>query len=214
MTTPNLVFPTLRNQYAAWQSVNTALARVDALLQLKVLDRDLNDPPVTPADGDRYIIGPIPTGAWAANAGKIAYYSNGAWYIVTPREGFRLWIADEDVWARYTDASLWAIDNGVKALTDAATITPDINDGSVFTVTLGGNRTIAAPLHPVPGKRITFLLKQDGTGTRLITWNAVFRFTAATAPTLTTTAAKTDRISFVYNSVDSKWDHDGQSLNL
>ena len=37
---------------------------------------------------------------------------------------------------------------------------------------------------------------QDGTGTRLITWNAVFEWEGGTAPTLTTTAAAVDLISF------------------
>jgi hypothetical protein len=43
----------------------------------------------------------------------------------------------------------------VVALTDASTITIDASLGDVFTVTLGGDRTIAAPTNSTDGKKIT-----------------------------------------------------------
>ena len=58
-----------------------------------------------------------------------------------------------------------------------------------------------------------FYLKQDGTGSRTITWGGDFRFSGGTAPTLTTTGGKTDYLGFIYNSNDSKWDCIAQSLN-
>ena len=95
----------------------------------------------------------------------------------------------------------------VVALTDAVTITVDASLGNIFTVTLGGNRTMGAPSNPVNGQKIFFRIRQDATGSRTITWDAAYRFgTTVTSPTLTTTAAKTDYIGFTYNSTDSKWD--------
>lgn len=101
------------------------------------------------------------------------------------------------------------------ALTDAATILVNAQLGFLFRVTLAGSRTIAAPSNPVDGQRITFELKQDGTGSRLITWTSTaggFSFGGQSAPTLTTTAAKTDRVSFVYNAAANKWWYDGSEL--
>lgn len=84
-----------------------------------------------------------------------------------------------------------------QALTDQATIAWDVSLGRFATVTLGGSRTMAAPTNLVAGGVYHLLLTQDATGSRLITWNAVFKWPGATAPTLTTTAARADLISFV-----------------
>ncbi len=97
--------------------------------------------------------------------------------------------------------------SAVVALTDGATIATNAALGNVFTVTLGGNRTISNPTNPTDGQKIVYRLKQDATGSRTITWGAAFRFgTDVPNPTLTTTAAKTDYIGFIYNGTDSTWD--------
>lgn len=80
-------------------------------------------------------------------------------------------------------------------LTDAATVNWNMNNGTVATVTLGGNRTMAAPTNLSVR---TFILKviQDGTGSRTITWNSVFKWASGVAPVLSTAAGATDIISF------------------
>lgn len=100
----------------------------------------------------------------------------------------------------------------VVSLTDAATINTDASLGAVFRVTLGGNRTMAAPTNPVDGQQISYEIKQDATGSRTLTWNAAFVFSGGTAPTLTTTAGITDVVTFRYNS--TKWVNIGTQLNL
>ena len=63
------------------------------------------------------------------------------------------------------------------------------------------------PTNPTNGQKIVYRLKQDATGTRTITWGAAFRFGVdIPVPALTTTAAKTDYIGFIYNGTDSTWD--------
>lgn len=100
-----------------------------------------------------------------------------------------------------------AFSSGVFGLTDAATIATDASLGNEFTVTLGGNRTMGAPTNPTDGQIITYRLKQDGTGTRTLTWNAVYRFNAAFAtPVLQTAGGSIDYVSFIYNGTDTKWD--------
>lgn len=110
-------------------------------------------------------------------------------------------------------ASLPGWQSRAVAVTDAATITLDAARGSYHRVTLGGNRTLAAPINPSDGQRLIFELIQDATGTRVPTWNAVFVFGTITN-TLTTTAAKRDIFEFVYNATAVKWYVLSASKNL
>ncbi len=93
----------------------------------------------------------------------------------------------------------------IVVLTDGATITPNTSLGDVFRVTIAGNRTIAAPSNtPVDGQKIRMEITQDATGSRTLTWNAIYDWGTAGAPTLTTTAGKTDLIEFAYNATAAK----------
>jgi len=107
-----------------------------------------------------------------------------------------------------------AVLNVEDTLTDASTITWDVIASPVAKVTLGANRTIAAPSGSTPaaGQFIALTVIQDGTGSRTLTWNATYEFTEDTAPTLTTTANKGDLFIFKYNG--SKWLEVGRNLNL
>jgi len=107
-----------------------------------------------------------------------------------------------------------AVLNVEDTLTDASTITWDVIASPVAKVTLGANRTLAAPSGSTPaaGQFIALTVIQDGTGSRTLTWNATYEFTADTAPTLTTTANKGDLFIFKYNG--SKWLEVGRNLNL
>jgi hypothetical protein len=97
-------------------------------------------------------------------------------------------------------------------LTDGATISWNMSTQSVAKVTLGGNRTIAAPTNGSTGQFASLLVAQDGTGGRTLTWNAVYEFASDTAPTLTATASLGDLFVFRYNG--SKWLEVGRNLAL
>ena len=84
-----------------------------------------------------------------------------------------------------------------QALTDGATIAWNVAAGALGTVTLAGNRTLATPTGLVAGKVYHLLITQDATGSRTMTWPAIVKWAGATAPTLTITAARVDRISFL-----------------
>jgi len=107
-----------------------------------------------------------------------------------------------------------AVLNTEDTLTDQSTIAWDVIASPVAKVTLAGNRTMAAPsgTGPAAGQFISLLAIQDGTGSRTITWNAVYEFPSDTAPTLTTTANLGDIFSFRYNG--AKWLLIGQTLAL
>lgn len=86
------------------------------------------------------------------------------------------------------------------ALTDAASIATDASLSNTFTVTLGGNRTLANPTNLANGCIYNWRVKQDGTGSRTLAYGSKFKWPGGTAPTLTTTAGATDFISGQYFS--------------
>ena len=97
-------------------------------------------------------------------------------------------------------------------LTDQATVTWDASTQDVCKLTLGGNRTLAAPTNSTTGQFISILVIQDGTGSRTLSFNAVYEFASDTAPTLTTTANLGDVFVFRYNG--SKWIEVGRNQAL
>jgi len=91
----------------------------------------------------------------------------------------------------------------VVTLTDGATITPDFSTGNNFTVTLGGNRTLANPTNTTVGQSGVLYIVQDGTGSRTLGVGTHWHFPAGTAPTLTTTANAVDVFAFSVRSSTS-----------
>ena len=102
--------------------------------------------------------------------------------------------------------------SNITALSDGATITIDMATACHHSVTLGGNRTFAAPSNQVVGQSGSIFITQDGTGSRTASFNSAFKFVGGTAPTLTTTASKGDLFVFRYNG--SKFLEVGRNLNL
>jgi hypothetical protein len=88
----------------------------------------------------------------------------------------------------------------VSALTDGATITPDFAVANNFSVTLGGNRTLANPTNLVAGQSGVIKLTQDATGGRTLAFGSYWDFAAGTAPTLTTTANAVDILAYYVDS--------------
>ena len=87
-------------------------------------------------------------------------------------------------------------------LTDGATIAWDASLNQVCSVTITDNRTMAAPTNLVDGGFYHLTVIQDGTGSRTLTWNAVFKWPSDTAPTLTTTASEQDEFTFRANGTN------------
>jgi hypothetical protein len=69
--------------------VNEALARIDALLHPAV-ESVTNTPPTTPLEGQSWIVGGVPTGAWAGQASKLACRQSGDWLFTAPPNGMRV----------------------------------------------------------------------------------------------------------------------------
>lgn len=85
----------------------------------------------------------------------------------------------------------------IATLTDGATITPDFGANQNFTVTLGGNRTLANPTNIVAGQTGSIFVVQDATGGRTLSFGSYFKFPAGTAPTLSSAANAVDRVDYI-----------------
>ena len=99
-----------------------------------------------------------------------------------------------------------------QTLTDGATIDWNLSTQQVAKVTLAGNRTLNAPSNQQAGAFYSLAIIQDGTGSRTLTFNSVYKFTGATAPTLTTTASAKDII--IFKSDGTNLLEVGRSLNI
>ena len=101
---------------------NEGMTLLDTLVQASVKDKDLTAPPVSPAEGDCYIVagaGGTATGAWTGWDGRIARVIDGEWRSYLPGagsgEGWLVYVQDEQTiyvfngtaWAQlYVDSSI------------------------------------------------------------------------------------------------------------
>ena len=122
-------------------------------------------------------------------------------------------------WSTVGDASLananeWTAQQNFNntALSFDATQDWALTANQVATLTLTGNTTFDAPTQMVDGSFYSLIIIQDGTGSRTASWNAVFKWAAATAPTLTTTASAKD--IFVWRSDGTNMYEVGRQLNV
>jgi hypothetical protein len=108
--------------------------------------------------------------------------------------------------AQATTVEPGALAPKVVMLADAATIAVDASLGNDFRVTIAGNRTMGNPSNPVNGEQIIFQVTQASGGPFTITWDSAYEFSASLPqPALSTAAAQTDLLGFVYNGTKGKW---------
>lgn len=184
--TSNLVLPLVAsNQAQKHVTVNEALTRLDALVQLSVINRTLTAPPGSPADGDRHIIASGATGAWAGRDLNVAAWQNGAWTFLVPRNGWTLWVEADSALYTWT-GSAWAPTFSLGDISDAVFSLADNADATkkaVFElsgITTGTTRTYTLP-------NISATLAHLG--------NAAQTFTGATTFSNTLTASGTNTLS-------------------
>ncbi len=128
--------------------------------------------------------------------------------IFQQRDGTEVFRVEDGAYASFAAAAV----NPEATLSDGANVAWNVLTSPVAKVTLGGNRNLSAGSGGITGQFISLLVIQDGTGSRTLTFNAVYEFTGDEAPTLTTTASKGDLFVFRYNG--SKFLEVGRNLNL
>lgn len=87
---------------------NEALQVVDSAVAAAVETLPQNDPPASASLGLSFIVGPVPTGAWAGKAGQIATMSSGGWRYLAPVEGLSALVKSNGLRAAYRAGS-WEI---------------------------------------------------------------------------------------------------------
>jgi len=94
--------------------------------------------------------------------------------------------------------------SNIYALTDASSISVDMSQGNNFSVTLGGNRTLANPTNMTVGQSGVFYITQDGTGSRTLAYGSYYKFpNGGGAPVLTTAASAVDALFYTVRSSTS-----------
>ena len=101
-----------------------------------------------------------------------------------------------------TLASGAPVHQAITTLTDAASIVMNMATNNQFVVTLGGNRTLAAPTNLTVGQTGHIYCIQDGTGSRTLGYNSVFQFAGGSDPVLTTGANAVDLLVFSVRATD------------
>jgi len=92
--------------------------------------------------------------------------------------------------------------------TSGSAATISLADGNFHKVTMTANCTFTfsnVPATANTAASFTLFLVQDGTGSRIATWPGTVDWAAATAPTLTTTAAAVDVLTFITLDGGTVW---------
>lgn len=146
MTTPNLQLPEVPEAIqGASDELNAGFLRLDAIVQLAVLDKDLTSAPDGSLQGDRYIIATGAAGLWANRVGHIAFCGPHGWLYFPPRPGWRARVLDEDTDYIYSGTA-WLVDDGGPG------VAAIIIRGATWVKSSGA---IAVPVNDVDAVRIT-----------------------------------------------------------
>jgi hypothetical protein len=110
-----------------------------------------------------------------------------------------------------TAGGLWIWNGATYLPVKVPALVNDGNSGAALTVDLSAANTqkitltASAALTLIsanPGTLYYLLLTQDATGSRLVTWPASVKWSGGAAPTLTTTAGKTDIIGLIFDGTN------------
>lgn len=135
----------------------------------------------------------IPTYAFLGDVDTGAYRISADEYGITTSGTLRMQVGGSFV------KTFKATGSARANLTDNATIVTDASESNVFKVELEGNRTLANPDYLQDGFTYMWIIQQDGTGSRTLTYGDKFKFPSGITPTLTTTVSGIDTLSCVYD---------------
>jgi hypothetical protein len=165
---------------------NEALRLLDAMVQLSVLNRTRTTPPASPVDGDRHLVASGATGLWAGWDLNVAFWIDGVWMRLVPRQGWLVWIAAEQAFVVW-NGSAW----------DPVGVPQDVSD-AIFSLVNDADPTKKALFSLsgiTTGTTRTFILPNTSSelailaGTQTFTGNKTFSGTLTASGTVTVSAA-------------------------
>ena len=159
----------------------------------------LNTPPGSPADGDSYVVGAAPAGAWVGKAGQVAVYDDGAWFYGVPRTGWQAYCEADG--GRYVFDVTWTLPTAVTRSTAASGST--INLTTTTSHLLYDNAATAAALTVnLPSTGMT-----DGMPVTIATRSAITALTigGGTIYGIPTTLPAGGFCAFIYSIAGAAW---------
>lgn len=90
----------------------------------------------------------------------------------------------------------------IVALTDGATITPDFNLSNNWSLSIGGNRTLANPTNLTAGQSGVIYITQTS-GSNALAFGSAWDFAGGTVPSLSTAAGAVDALAYAVRSTGS-----------
>lgn len=103
MDTHRIGLPLLEQAQAQKETThNEALALLDIVTQAVVVAIAPGTIPAAPQPGQCWIVGAVPSGAWAGRAHAIAGWTEGGWRFVDAIEGMSVWSLADNMLARFS----------------------------------------------------------------------------------------------------------------
>lgn len=112
--------------------------KLDVLVQPAIEDRDLSTPPGSPTDGQSWLVSGTGLAEWSGHDGDIAIFYvsydpglkfdwQSPWYFITPYDGMRLWVLDENILITRKNAAWFAGTAITNPTTTLTTMTAALN---------------------------------------------------------------------------------------
>lgn len=164
------LFENAANGEAHGAALRAFLRGMDFFGEPTVKEIGTNTPPASPANGDAYVVGTSPTGAWAGKANNIARYSTIAagWEFYAPKQGWKVFDGSSTSGTFYTfNGTTW---DGVLYANYGVKISGDMGnfDALVFDNTNATNPHVYK-LGPGVCSSTTFGLRDSTRGVNVLT---------------------------------------------
>ena len=208
--------------FAVWQSGTNqnSIPANDNSLRNQILNGLVigmeNDAPGGDADGDIYIVGDTPAGAFASfDEHDLVIYDSGAWYAFAPVSGVCVNIAG--ALNQWDGSAYVAVTTGgggggggsdrstVSALSTSGSVAIDYALGDYFTLALNANVTsITFSNLPAGGASLMVRITQDSTP-RTVAWPASFKWAGGSAGAVSTGSGAVDLLAITTFDAGTTW---------
>lgn len=162
---------------------------------------DVSNNVASPSDSDFYIVGTAGTGTFVGQDNNLAFYKTNAWFFLAPPPRtvkYNLATKQYLQWDGTTWNALNSQGNLIESVAVTGTVTLDLSVAGNF-ITDGATGACTLAFSNVPSNvltEITYVFKQDATGSRTLAFPASVVWAGGTAPTITTTASREDEFKF------------------